>query len=771
MGVRIKGVQASGAAKARGSVGRKMSPPSIRRNPTAVPVRVSITQQLGAQPLMLLGEALDAAGLWRHIEQARRSVRIRRNRFRVIIKPDLDFYDPRTPGGTDPALVEHLIDLLHDNGFTSVAVLDGRNDPDWWLHNRAALVVPELVGYRSATSKGRTYEIVACGDSPTTEALSGDMAAPAISVHWTNANYRINFAKNKTHEDSVFALCVHNLSGVTEGRDASGTPRRRFVPDDCLEVLRRAPPDFSIIDGYVSSHGGAGHRAPRAMQTHVFIASPDALLADWVGAAKMGADPYASPVNAQALHAVGLPARYEIDGDLGPYPLWRNVHPLIAHSARLRNGSDLLGQIAAAWFQSVDRERFPLKDFYNDRINSFVSPLMTRLDENPRSFWAVVLINYLIARIDSAIVAQHTMFSKDKLRRRTAPLTLDPAEYDSGDYESIPEYLRPYEQLLEGAPPDRSGLRWRHVDRSILFSCAHVFPIPFESFTAAVDITRSIQYMNDYIGGATVTVRLDGRRRVVQQAERNLYLQQPNWLVLFGGEVIDVEKLETIQYEEDRQVIYWRTVRSANESAQFDDGSVSFIRTGAGETTVRVFARQQFALPLFFKVFDVNLAPGIRDPIIESGYTTFFAGTIANLQAAYEGRDFRIGQDSSATSDPDPTGKRDLPRYLATAAAAIAELLRHRTDVADLGQWLFSGATAAPGSMPRPKETDRDGFRHFDGTAAGTTYEGGRADSQAIVAGLAALARDAPEFLTGLADAVHRDLDRMANPDEADTRQ
>jgi hypothetical protein len=290
-----------------------------------------------------------------------------------------------------------------------------------------------------------------------------------------------------------------------------------------------------------------------------------------------------------------------------------------------------------------------------------------------------------------------------------------------------------------------------------------VFPIAFESFVAAVDITRSIQYMNDYIGGATVAIRRDGRRRIVQQAERNLYLQQPNWIVLFGGEVIDVEKLQSIRYENDRQVIYWRTVRSANDSARFDDGSVSFSRTSDGETTVRVFARQQFALPLFFKVFDVNLAPGIRDPIVESAYTTFFEGTMANLQAAYDGCDFRIGHDLPAMSETDATGTRDLPRYLATAAAAVAELLRHRGDVGDLWQWLFGGTTPAPGTAPRPKETDRDGFRHFEATAAGTKPGGTRGDEQAIVAGLAALARDAPDFLTGLADAMHKDLDRMAN--------
>jgi hypothetical protein len=325
--------------------------------------------------------------------------------------------------------------------------------------------------------------------------------------------------------------------------------------------------------------------------------------------------------------------------------------------------------------------------------------------------------------------------------------------------------------LLEAMPPNRLGLRWRRVDSSILFSCSHVLPIAFDDFTAKVDITRSIQYMNDYIGGATVAVRRDAQRRVVQQAERNLYLQQPNWLVLFGGDVIDVEKIQQIRYESDRQTIYWRTVCSANESARFDDGSVSFTRTAAGETTVRVFARQQFALPLLFKVFDVDLAPGIRDPIIESAYATFFAGTIANLQAAYDGRDFRIGHDAAAINDAGPPGQRDLPRYLATAAAAVAELLRHRGDVTDLGQWLFSGATPVPGAARLPKEVDRDGFRHFDGVAAGAMDKGGLNNEQAIVAGLAALARDAPDFLAGLADAVHSDLDRMATPDAAGTPQ
>ncbi|MBC7779729.1 MAG: DUF362 domain-containing protein, partial [Proteobacteria bacterium] len=705
------------ARSARRAPSRTASTQTTERIPRRAPVKVVIAQQPGGEPLALLEQALQSAGFWQHIARAQRASGETRRGLRIVIKPDLDFFAAHAPGGTEPALVEHLIDLLHDREYRNVAVAEGRNEPDGWLHNRDPMVVPELVGYQFHTAKGRVYEIAdLCSGLPEAGASNGSASCP-ISTHWSEAAFRINFAKNRTHEDCVFALCVHNLAGIAAGTDANARSRLRTTPDACLEILRRAPPHFNIIDAFDSGHGGAGHRAPRALATHTFIASPDALLADWAGAAKMGADPYASPVNAAALRNIGLPARYEVIGDLAPYPLWRNVHPLIAHLARLRNASDALGPIAAAWFQDVDRERFALRDFYNDRINAMVAPLMTRIDDNPRTFWIVVLVNYAIARIDAALAAQNTLFSKGRLRRRVAPLTLDPAHYAPADYDAIATYLAPYQQLLERFPANRLGLRWRHVDGAIVFSGAHVFPIDFERFTRTVDIARAIQYMNDYIGGSTLAVQHDRRGRIVHQVERNLYLQQPNWMVLFGGALIDVEKLEAIRYGKDRQTLYWRTVRSANDSARHDDGSVSFIRTGTGQTTVEIFARQQFSLPLFFQVFDVDMLPGVRDPIVERAYTTFFTGTLANLQAAYEGRAFRIGHDPVEHVDAaGATG--DLPRYLATAAAAIAELLRHRGDVADFSQWLAGNAPTA-GGPANASQTDQHGFRHFEAPGKG----------------------------------------------------
>ena len=699
-------------------------------------MRVCVVQRAGAPGSALLEQVLEAAGFWRLVAACQGS---------VVIKPDLDFHEAAPHGGTEPALVEHLVDLLHDRGCTDVAIGEARNADDGWLHNREPMVVPELVGYRFVTPKGRAYEVID---------LRPD---PAIHERWRHAALRINFAKNRTHEDCRFALCVHNLAGLA--------PARRTPEDGCLQVLREAAPHFNIIDAHTSAHGGAGQRAARPLATHTLIASESALLADWAGAARMGLDPYASPVNAAALHALGLPADPVIEGDLTPYPLWRNVHPLLARTARQRNRSDGLGALSAAWLQSVDRELFAFRDFYSESINAVVAPLMQRVDENPRSFWLAVALNVLLARLDGLAQAQNTMFSKDRLRRRVAPLLIDPAAFASADYEAIAAMLAPYERLLEHVPPNRNGVRWRHVDGAIVFACEHVFPIAFDKFVRRVDIARAIQYMNDYIGGATVAVRRDGRGRVVQQAERNLYLQQPNWIVLFGGEVIDVEKIEQIRYERGRRAIHWRTVASPNGSATVDDGCVSFAREGDGQTRVHVFARQKFTLPLAFKLFDIDLAPALRDPIIEGAYATFFSGTMANLQAAYEGRDFRIGHAPEADAP-----KRALPRLLATAAAALAELLRRRYGVGEIGDvaaWLFATEPAPANAAPAGAgpTTDAAGFRHFAPAPAANDASG--RDDQ-LIAGMAALARDAPDFLQGLADAVHHDLDRMARSGAAE---
>jgi uncharacterized protein (DUF362 family) len=725
-------------------------------------VRVSVLQKAGAMPFRLLEEVLVASNFWKDLNRVRRSWKSRRRPFTVLIKPDLDHFESATHCGTEPALVEHLIDLLHDQGYLHVTVGEARNSEDSWLLNRDPMVVPDLVGYNFKTPKGRIYEVVNIGaeSDPNT-------SPPTLSKHWVQTSYRINFAKNKTHEDCTFALCLHNLAGLAAAQGRGG--RKRVVEEDCLYVLRKAPPHFNLIDAYTSAHGGAGQRAPRALATHTFFASTNTLLIDWAGAARMGVDPYASHISAVALGEIGLPLHHEIDGDLSPFPLWKNVHPLMAHSALMRNRSAMVGSMSVAWYQSVDRERFPFCDFYNDRINAILAPLMSDVDNNVRSFWIVVMINFVLSRIDRMAQSQNTLFSKDKLLWRTAPLVMNPDIFEGEAYEGITAQLAPYKQLVKHLSPGREGARLRHINKAIIFECTHEFPIAFNDFTKRVEIARAIQYMNDYLGGSTIAVKRDARGRVVHQAERNIYLQQPNWMVLFGGEVIDVEKIQFISYGRNQQTISWRTVGSPNGSATVDDGSFTFSRTENGQTKVQIFVRQKFSLPLAFQVFDINLTPVLRDPIIESTYRQFFTGTMSNLQAVYDGRDYRIGHDAELGTE---TAKQSLPRLLATAAAAVAELLRHRNQPeigGSLGAWLFgtgnslmSSATIEPDTkLTDSRVTDTHGFQHFSGDANSSATSNDRDDQ--LISGMAAMVRDAPDFMLGLADALHRDLDDIAN--------
>ena len=68
----------------------------------------------------------------------------------------------------------------------------------------------------------------------------------------------------------------------------------------------------------------------------------------------------------------------------------------------------------------------------------------------------------------------------------------------------------------------------------------------------------------------------------MRQAERNIYLPQPNYLVLYQGKPIDVSKLEVVEYAADRHRLYWKTVLSENGSATYDDGIATFERTSDG---------------------------------------------------------------------------------------------------------------------------------------------------------------------------------------------
>src|ERR1700722_989270 len=256
---------------------------------------------------------------------------------RVFVLPDLSVFEPDGPTGTQPVLVEHLVDLLAEQGFTTVSIGSGPDGAARILDNRDVLVIADLVGYRFVTEQDNTYNVVDLSEDqvlapfPPSSALEGT----TLAEPWVNADIRISFAKNKTHAEHGFALCVHNLLGALPLRDRAYHYRARLKPwDSCVDLLRATPVHVAIVDAIISNHGSLGDRSPRQLRTDTVIAGTDPILVDFVAAAKMNTDPYISPVNAKALHDIGLPQTYQMLGDLTPYEGWENVHPLQASALR-----------------------------------------------------------------------------------------------------------------------------------------------------------------------------------------------------------------------------------------------------------------------------------------------------------------------------------------------------------------------------------------------------------------------------------------------------
>jgi hypothetical protein len=395
--------------------------------------------------------------------------------------------------------------------------------------------------------------------------------------------------------------------------------------------------------------------------------------------------------------------KYKINGDLISYENWQNVPKILAESTQARNKNPVIRQLSSAWLQQVDTEIFPFKNVADAQINKFLSPVIKNIDTHPLAYSALVALNYALGGIQQFIEGWQTLYDKEKIYRQNTELGFDINEYSPPDFEAIENYILPLAQLVTATSPDANGIKWRYIDSSVLFEYARTLPYDYKFFISRVDIAQAVQYMFDNIGGARIPVKTDGKQNVLYQAERDIYLPQPNWMVLFGGKPIDVCKIEVIRYTANSQTILWRTVKSINQSAEFDDGLVSFTAKQKGITEIKIVARQKFALPLFWQVFNMDYLPAMKDALVSDSYMRFFTRTIANFEAACEGRNPRLGK----TADPSWGENNEVNHPLE------AEQFKNLFAV-------FSGLAEKfikqKGILKKASSyKDEDGYMHFDG--------------------------------------------------------
>jgi uncharacterized protein (DUF362 family) len=609
-------------------------------------VIVNQNPRLGAPAL--LEDTLLKAGFWECIKCRQAQTGKQGTAFRIVIKPDLEIFAPNASTGTDPGLVEYLISLLYGRGYENVSIVDGVGSSDCWLENREPTILADLAGYRYLTADGKPYSIVNLNENLVDAGFGPDtvLFGSSLGAQWLEADFRISFAKNKTHQEYGYSLGLRSIISVLPLRDKEYHYFHRLPPADvCRELLEKTPINFAIIDAIVSNHGSDGIFRSNPITTNTIIAGENIIVGDFAGACKMGLDPYLSSINSGVLRQSGLPENYDIQGDLTPYAGWQNIPMALSDSVRRRNRSVMASRLAQTWLQTVDRDVFPFKNDIDERINSTISKLMHGMDKHPLGMLGATGLNYLLAYGAQSMEAYSVLFNKRKIPRRRTSLAIDLSRYSDKDYEKMTAYLKPLEKIAVNSPADRNGLRWRYLDHSVVFSYSRILPIPFSKFISRVDISAAVRTLNDTIGGGLTVVARDEKGRPTRQAERNIYLPQPNWMALFGGEVIDVDKIEFISYEPDRQRIFWKAVHSANQSALVDDGIITFSSARGRSTEITIMARQEFNLPLLFQILNIDYLPHVKDALVSDSYTTFFSRSIANFEAAFEGRDPLAGHD------------------------------------------------------------------------------------------------------------------------------
>ena len=295
--------------------------------------RTTVAAIRGDDPLDALERVLEATGFDALLDAKLRASGKTRAQFQIVIKPNFMFaYDRRDRSTyTDPQLVDHLARHLRARGFASIFVVEAQSTYGEYFDNRSVREMADYLGY----DEGVGYRVV----DMTLDAVEQRDLGPHLGVHpvsraWRTADFRISFAKNKTHAYAVYSLTLKNIYGALPLANKFREYHcRRGIYNTAIEYLTAFPVDFGLIDAWLSADGPFGVFAdPAPNQTQTILGGEDLVAVDWVGASKMGIDPLLSPYMQLAVARFGKPD-IEFVGDANPYRPWLNVPPVVTLAA------------------------------------------------------------------------------------------------------------------------------------------------------------------------------------------------------------------------------------------------------------------------------------------------------------------------------------------------------------------------------------------------------------------------------------------------------
>ncbi len=287
---------------------------------------VWIEQGESDQKLELLDEIIQKSGFLDSLEEAWTAKGGTRDEFSVAIKPNImtaSIYEADSSVYTCPQAVERLVEHIRGAGFHRIAVVESRNVYDYSYSCRTVEAVAQMCGY-----SGCGYDIVDLSSDTQVEVdYGGCLGRDVAGERWHDADFRISFAKNKTHWQAVYTACLKNIYGCFPRWDKMklyhGTQQEWWAVT--ILSLELDQVHFGFLDAWVSGDGLTGHVwDPTPKHTHTWLASPNIFALDWVAGEKMGLNPSKSPMLSQALEAWG-PIKIHREGPMDVYHSWDNI--------------------------------------------------------------------------------------------------------------------------------------------------------------------------------------------------------------------------------------------------------------------------------------------------------------------------------------------------------------------------------------------------------------------------------------------------------------
>ncbi len=301
----------------------------------------------GRDKIKLLNEVLGVAAFETELEAVRETLKKEKGDFKIVIKPNASMFVRRDDDGvtTDPLLVLALVERLHEKGYPNISVVESSNAYQLTYTERNSVTVMTAMGLNGgvhsfvserpsttahvAASDGSLlpYQLVELG-ADTTEVKAEEMpnGKLKLSTVWLEADFRISFAKFKTHVYGGYTLLVKNTYGsLPEGDKMWHYHRPTGCAKPTIVQLKKCPIHFGIIDGVIAADGWMGVKWDRAIPKRpgFILAGRNIVETERVACRIMGVAVEKSLMTKEALDLLEEPS--ELDGDIRSLEKWSNV--------------------------------------------------------------------------------------------------------------------------------------------------------------------------------------------------------------------------------------------------------------------------------------------------------------------------------------------------------------------------------------------------------------------------------------------------------------